>query len=492
MRSLLITLAGSLAQASLIGAAPAAAANVLTYHNEANRHGLYVDPGLTQQAAANLHLDPNFSTSLNGQIYAQPLYWERKGGPKLLIVATEANVVYGLNADTGAVVWQSQLPPPVPLSDLSCGNIDPEGIDGTPVIDPASETLFLNALTLSNGTPKHMLYALSPVNGYTMPNWPLDVAAALAGQGVSFTAKTQGERGALMFFQGALYVAYGGKDGDCDPYHGTVVQVQPNTAKLVANWQTRAERGGIWAQGGLVSDGKSLYVTTGNTEGATTWQDGEAIVRLAPGLAHSANTRDYFAPSNWQSLDQQDLDLGGTQALPLAVTDATGHAPRALALGKDGNAYLVNRANLGGIGGQIAVQKVSNTEIKTAPAILDTPGATLAAFTNNAGLSCSGTSITMLSITNSATNPISTAWCAAFNGGGAPIITTTDGHNQATVWVVGAEGDNQLHGFDAATGKTVFGGGGITLSGLHHFQTLISANHHLYVAADGRIYAFAY
>jgi len=60
------------------------------------------------------------------------------------------------------------------------------------------------------------------------------------------------------------------------------------------------------------------------------------------------------------------------------------------------------------------------------------------------------------------------------------------------VWVVGVGGDNQLHAFDAATGETLFAGGGVTMSGVHRFSTLIAANRHLYVAADRTVYAFTF
>ena len=60
------------------------------------------------------------------------------------------------------------------------------------------------------------------------------------------------------------------------------------------------------------------------------------------------------------------------------------------------------------------------------------------------------------------------------------------------VWIAAAEGDNQLHGFDLATGKVLFNGGGTGMSGLHHFGTLIAANRHLYVVGDNTVYAFTF
>src|SRR5262249_1737107 len=161
-------------------------------------------------------------------------------------------------------------------------------------------------------------------------------------------------------------------------------------------WQTRAQGGGIWAQGGIAGDGQSLFITTGNTFNAVNWSDGEAIIRLLPGLAHSKKTKDYFAPSNWKSLDNSDADLGGTEALPLDIA-VVGQKPakRVIALGKDGNAYLVDRQNLGGVGGQIALLQVANGGIRTAPAVYQTDSATMLAFTNSGNSHCGGSNVTM-------------------------------------------------------------------------------------------------
>jgi hypothetical protein len=71
-------------------------------------------------------------------------------------------------------------------------------------------------------------------------------------------------------------------------------------------------------------------------------------------------------------------------------------------------------------------------------------------------------------------------------------VTTTDGHSNPIVWVVGAEGDNQLHGFRGDTGETLLTGPRQTMTGLRHFQTLIATEDRLYIAADGTIYAFRF
>jgi outer membrane protein assembly factor BamB len=483
-----------MAGAVLLGAAPLRAASVVTYHNSNKRTGLYTVPGLTASAAAGITLDTGFSAKVSGNVYTQPLYWKPKGATVgELIVATENNIVYALNADTGAVIWQRSLPAPI-SSGLPCGDITPEGITGTPVIDPASGTLYLNSQTSSTGSPQHNVYALSLTDGSILPGWPVNIVSGLAAAGVTFNAPEQGERSGLLFFQGGLYVVYGGRAGDCTPYHGVVVQIDPATQKITGNWETRGDAGGIWAQGGIASDGKYLFTTTGNTIGVgSTYGDGESIERLLPGLAHSTDGSNFYAPANWQSLDSTDADLGGTEAIPVDVqkTGKSGTAPRLVAMGKDGNAYLVNRLNLGGIGGPASIVKVSNDSIITGPAVYNTGTATLLAFTSFNGLQCGGSNLTVLDLAPSGNTPITVKWCVSISGRGSPIITTTDGEANPLVWVVGASGDNLLHGYDLLAGTAVYTGTK-AMTGLHGFQTLIAADKHLYVAGDNTVYAYSF
>jgi outer membrane protein assembly factor BamB len=473
-------------------ASPAVAQSVTTYHNSINRHAEYVVPGLTAATAPTMHLDPAFNASFSGAVYAQPLYWQPDPGSiGTVIVATETNQVEALNASTGALVWSTQLPASPNSSALQCGNISPEGITGTPAIDPVTGTLYFDALTgTTAATVRHKIYALNANTGAIRPGYPLDVQSALAARGVTFDSTDQGERGAVLFLNGSAYITYGGRSGDCGNYHGMVVQLLPNATPSIAGaWATRAVLGGIWAQGGSASDGYSIYATTGNTSGTTIYGDGESIVRLRSGLAHSTSPINFFAPSNWHDLDDEDADLGGTEALPFLVA---GGGPRLIAFGKDGNAYLVNRSNLGGIGGQLGILHVSNRAIITAPAIYNTPSVSMVVFRNAADLTCGGSALTMLSVAATGATPIKQAWCAPLNGAGAPIITTTNGSANPLVWVVGAEGDNLLHGFNALTGQAVFSGGGQSLSGLRHFQTILAANQHLYVAGGGQLYGFVF
>ena len=81
-------------------------------------------------------------------------------------------------------------------------------------------------------------------------------------------------------------------------------------------WATTAIGGGIWGHGGVASDGTNIFVVTGNTfNTGGTWGGGEAIIRLQPGPIFSGNPGDYWAPTNWLSLDNGDIDVGGCGAV---------------------------------------------------------------------------------------------------------------------------------------------------------------------------------
>lgn len=474
--------------------------SVTTYHADAERSGHYIVPGLTWARARSLHIDAAFHGVIAGHVYAQPLYWHAADGrPGLVIVATEENVVYALDAATGAEVWHRALGDAVPHSALPCGNIDPVGITGTPAIDPASQSVYLDAMVAGPEThdPQHLIFGLSLRDGSVLPGWPVNVAQALATKGLRFTPAVQGQRGALLIEAGRVYVPFGGHWGDCGDYHGWVVGIALRDPSSIGAWSTRARGGAVWGQGGVVSDGRSLFVATGNTMGASAWGDGEAVIRLARDVTTTHQPRDFFTPADWEVLDRLDGDLGSTAPLPIDVPTTAGASALILAMGKDGKAYLADRDHLGGIGGDVAAQSVAAGQIYAAAAEWTDAGRVMVVFGAN-GSACPGGrsvhGIVALAITGETPPRIETAWCAPFDGAGAPIVTTADGAKQPIVWVAGAEGDDRLHGFRGDNGAPVFDGGGPAdaMHDLRHFGTILAAANHLYVAGDGEVYAFTY
>jgi len=487
--------------ALLLGIAISAAAHgqsVLTYHGSPDRSGNFVVPTLTWERARNIHLDPSFHPRFSGNLYAQPLYWRPPGSPSgRLFVATEDDNVYAIDARSGKEIWVRPLGRPVALSTQPCGNIDPLGITGTPVIDETTQAIYLDAMIAEASGPHHRIFALSLKDGTPLPGWPLDVAEALAARSQRFNTPYQNQRGALTILAGRVYVPYGGHFGDCGDYRGWVVGIGLRDPRDVVGWSTHGQGGGIWAPGGIASDGRALFVATGNTIGVSRWSDGEAVFRLAPDLHRDDRPEAFFAPSDWRALDARDADLGGANPLPLDVASPGGSAALVLALGKDARAYLLDRGSLGGIGGSLASETVSTYPIRTAPAAYPAGEGTYVAFQGR-GAHCPDTrrddALTVLQIRAGSPPSLTTGWCGALRGEGSPIVTTTDGRSNPIVWILGAEGDDRLHGYRGDTGEPLFAGGGSedAMTGLRHFQDLLATDDRLYIGADGRLYAFAF
>src|SRR5438552_12404153 len=459
--------------------------NVTQEHNNPSRDGVYIDSAFTPEAAANLARDLNFNGTISGNVYAQPLYIEGGSNGPMIIAVTESNNIYALNATTGTVIWQRNLGEPVPLSSLPCGNIDPVGITGTPVVDLASRRLFFDALI--NGSPtKHFIYSLNVDTGATTPGWPVDVNATASYNGINFVSTAQEERGGLALVNGIVYVSFSGYLGDCPTYHGWVVGVDINNPSSVGGWATTAIGGGIWGHGGVASDGTNMLVVTGNTfNTGGNWMGGEAIIRLQAGPTWTGQPTDYWAPTNWFSLDNSDTDLGGVSA---TVIDVPGANPSqlVLALGKDSNAYLVNRNNLGGITSPAAQANVSGINRGISAATYHTSQGTYIAFHNDLG------QIRAYKITATSPPTITFAWSQNQTGRGSPWVTTTDGTNNTIVWVAGVAGDQRLHGYDGDTGAVIYAGGGSNelMTGTRQWNTGIAARGHIYFGADNKVYAF--
>jgi PQQ enzyme repeat len=95
---------------------------VLAYHGGADRSGNFTVPDLTWERAGSLHLDEAFQARIVGHVYAQPLFWRTPGSTSgRLLVATEDNNVYALDAITGSQIWTRLLGKPVSRSALRCG-----------------------------------------------------------------------------------------------------------------------------------------------------------------------------------------------------------------------------------------------------------------------------------------------------------------------------------------------------------------------------------
>ncbi len=341
---------------------------------------------------------------LDGKVYASPL---SVGG--VVIAATENGSLYALAGTTGRVLWRRHLADPVHGADLPCGNIDPLGVTGTPVYDPATHLVF--AVVAQPGV-RHVLYGVDVGTGTVRLTRAVDVPG--------MRPDTHLQRAALLLSRSTVYIAYGGNYGDCGQYVGRVVGAPTHAGGALTSFAVPTSReAGMWAASGpALLPGGDLLVTTGN--GAATggtWDRSDSVLRLAPSLG----LRDGFAPSQWAQDNSADADLGSMGPLLLPG------AARALAAGKGGNVFLLDVNHLGGVGGQLA--SLSGCSAYGGGAVLG----------GSAFLPCKGGVLQVLV----QGDHLSRGWQGHVVG--SPLVVGS------TVWV--ADQDGNLTGLAAATGR---------------------------------------
>ncbi|MCU1379043.1 MAG: hypothetical protein JWN29_2026 [Acidimicrobiales bacterium] len=414
---------------------PAAGGAWTTYQGDAARHG-YVTAGVDPARAARRWV----SATLDGQVYAQPLVV----GDQVL-VATEGDSVYALDRTTGAVRWHTNVGQPVPGRSLPCGNIDPVGITGTPVVDRGAGLLYAVAFS---APLHHELVAIDVATGAVRSRRTIDVPGS--------DPAVQSQRPALALTGGKVFVAFGGRDGDCGPYRGRVVAV-PTSGGPQASFTVAAAQAGIWAPPGPVVVGGDVLVVTGNGEPTGQPVESSSVLRLSPDLA----VRDIFTPANWRQLDQNDTDLGSTSP---AVLDGG----LLLQGGKEGVGYLLDAAHLGGVGGQVA-------SVDVCPGSGAYGGTAVAAgivlVPCRDGLVAVRVDVSARSAT--------VAWRAGGMDAGTPIVAGS------TAWVVDI-GRGRLGAFDLATGARQ---ADLPLGPVTHFAPLAAAPSQLFVPTDRKIVA---
>ncbi len=481
--------------------------SVVTFHARATRDGVYVQPTLTRARAATLARDATFDGTVSGKVRAQPLFVDAPGGHGRFLVVTDRDEVDALDETTGAVAWTRDLGPSAAHTGAGCGNVVPVGATSTPAIDLATRTAYValargTDATASSVIATYEVHALSLDDGSERAGWPVDLGSLHHGA-IGFDARYENQRGALLLQGGTLYVPFGGHYGDCGPYHGYLVALDVATATVVGAYATAAEGGGSWAVGGPAGDGASVFVTTGNTKGAAAWGGGEAVLRFPSAASLDGDPADLWVPTNWQQLDAADVDIGGTGALLLDVAGATPSA-LVMAMGKDGELYLLDRAHLGGLASAPLAHLhagAAGTEFTNAPAAFTTSAGTFVAFRHHDGGSIAGcpnavagADLGVVRVTPTAPPTLALVWCATSGGYGSPMVTMTDAAGaDAIVWAEGAEGDERLRGWDGATGALVYAGGGAgdALGHTQHFTTPIAVRGRVVVGSDGKLNVFS-
>jgi hypothetical protein len=343
-----------------VGVAPVAHADNTTMDYTSLRNGWDAnEPSLSPSQVSSGHFGQVFNTTLQGQVYAQPLI-----AGNTVIVATQDDLVYGTDANTGAIQWQQSVGRPEPATATACDDITPNyGVTATPVIDSASGTVYVVARSWDGSnltSASYSVHALDIHTGVERPGWPVPVAGnATNSASTVFDPIHINSRPGLLLLNGWVYFGFGSM---CDQatYKGWVggVSTSGGQMRLWTDEPGTFNYGGIWQSGAaIMSDGNGrVFVATGNGDvpspgpgNAPPGQLGNSIVRLAQQADGSLVAADFFAPTNAASLNALDLDLGSGG--PVGLPDSfgvPGHPHLLITGSKEGRVYLLDRDNLGG------------------------------------------------------------------------------------------------------------------------------------------------
>lgn len=452
---------------------------VYTYHNDLARDGVNdqeyaLKPGDVNSSS----FGKLFSCTVDGAIYAQPLWVANlpvNGGQHNVVYVTTAHdSLYAFDADASPCekLWRISLidvshggtgnETTVPTGSTGYavgkgyGDITPEtGAIGTPVIDPATNTLYVVSASMNAaGTDFHQrLHAIDITTGAEKPGSPVSIAAtvpgaAYGGTSVAFDPRMEVQRAGLALVDGTVYIAWGSHE-DAQPFFGWLIGYTYDGAAFtrghVLNTAPNTGEGGIWMSGGAPAVDRQgrLYVLTSNggfdANSATVPNDdyGDSLLQLSsPGL----QVLGYFTPSDEanDALRNNDFGSGGATVL----TDLPAGSPithLAIGGGKDGNLYVFNRDSLGGFGDGMAWQELSagaevdlgtHGVIFATGAILDDTyylagvGGPLQAYTLDP-------STARLSLSATSTTP-----SAGFKFPGATPSISADGSTNGIIWLV--------------------------------------------------------
>ena len=473
---------------------------VLTYHNDNARTGQNLqETVLTPGNVNTATFGKLFSFPVDGFVYAQPLYVSNvpiDGQLRnVVFVATEHNSVYAFDADkASAPLWHASFIDPsngvttVPFEDTAsppgytgpgpvipggCGDLTPEiGITGTPVIDPATGTLYVVAKTRevsgANVAYEHRLHAMDITTGISRPGSGRALQASVPGTtlpndgngNVLFQSLRQNQRAALLLSNGVVSVAF---SSHCTirPYQGWVLAYDAATLDPLGAFNAVPNdskgKGGIWHSGGgpAADASGNVFVMTGDgpfdaAAGGNSYSD--SVLKLAKG---SLTVADYFTPFNQNELENANADMsaGG----PLLLPDQSAGFPHLmLSVGKQGIAYLLNRDNLGKFQAGSDSQIVQSFDWGLCGAGRCTVFGTPAYFENTVYMAAVGDKLKAYTLSNGQLS-LSGQSTNTFRWPGATPAISANGSSNGIVWALETNGSGApvvLRAYSAADVST--------------------------------------
>ena len=480
---------------------PSSLISVTTWHYDNARDGQNANETILTPANVNTATFAKLSTDpVDGFIVGQPLYL-----PGVLIagqahnvvyVATMHDSVYAFDADTpnAAPLWMTSVLTyspagaiPAPISVVKCGSTNgwtEVGIISTPVIDPITGTLYLVAETYENATVAHRLHAIDVVTGQEKFGGPTTITATYTLNGVTTTFKDTYEinRPGLLLANGHIYMGFG--SSGCNPYsQGWVLSYNAATLQQEGSYTVEPGRilASVWQKGaGLSADGNgSIYAETGEGFYSAGANLSISVFKMSQTGA-SLTLADWFTPYNHLSLSSTDMDLNDAV---LMLPDQAGLSPHeAIAVGKEGTIYVLNRDNMGQLcstctaGDTQIVQEIPQGAGK---------GSGSPVYWNNTVYFTGGGPVLAYTLTNGVLLTPASAKSVSMGGGGHAIVTA-NGNSNGILWV---KNGTALWALDAITLKKLYTSGQAlngrdTLPPTAHFATPIAANGKIFIGTQ--------
>jgi hypothetical protein len=449
---------------------------VTTYHNDGTRAG--VNSQEFALTTSNVHASTFaklFACQVDSPIYTQTLWVPNLsidgGMHNVIFTATSHDTVYAFDADANPCVtyWSKNLVPagetwPTAV-DMGGDDIWPvTGVVGTPVIDPATNILYVVTKTKTTGTSARgpgechqRLHALHLSDGTEAANSPLALTSAITvpgsgdggnGTAVPFDPFHENQRPGLALVGNTIYVAWASYI-DQKPWHGWIIGFDKSTLRpaFLFNATPNGYGGGIWMAGAApsIDSTGNLYVITSNGDYNGRGEFSDSFVKLNPNLV----VQDWFTPADEALMESGNGDLGAGGAAVLADLP---NAPikhlliggGKIGSGQAGELYVTNRDAMGhleGAGGPPLVQKFPLTRhIFATPAFWNN---TLYIAGRNGPLSAFALD-PATALFN--TTPVSQS-AALFNGRGATPSVSSNGNSHGIVWAVDTSQSGASSGF---------------------------------------------
>jgi hypothetical protein len=482
--------------------------SVTTWHYDDGRTGANTqERALTPLNVNSAGFRKLFTKPVDGIVVGHPLYLPAldipgQGVHNVVYVATMHDSVYAFDADNAdsTPLWETSIlnfsPPgasPVAASvkkETGIGWTE-VGVISTPVIDPATGTLYLVAETYENGNVVHRLHALDVATGQEKLGGPATIAATYTVNGVTttFADLYQINRPGLLLVNGHIYIAFG--SNCCNDYsQGWVVSYNATTLRQEGAWTAEPGKtlASIWQKGAGISadpDG-NVYAETGEGFYAEGTNLSISVVKLGQSVTDLA-LADWFTPYNRQFLSDMDRDLNDT---PLILPDQLGPYPHELiAEGKEGTIYVLNRDNMGQF---CSTCTASDTQIvQEIPQGAGRNSGSPVYWNNRVYFTGQGSPVQAYTINNGTLMVPPLLEPIQISGGGHAILTA-NGPSNGILWFINGK---SLWALDAITLNTLYtsdqaANGRDTVPPLAHFATPIAADGKVFIGTQNSLVVY--